>query len=172
MDQPVVATAAWRAGCWSACVKFRGLQRLSASMAVTTAEPRCLLGRCPVTPAPVRLERFLFSKQQQHVVRSSLMSATKSCGTWQILRRLRCHTVRAVTCSSAVKHCTADVLLLFFFFFLNLMFPSQQDSFSHRSSSFLPPQTFQLTARHRIHLTAVSNRKSQSIKTAERLLVL
>ncbi len=53
LNKPAVRIEAERAGCWSACINFRGLQGLAVSIAVTIAEPRCLLGRHAVTSATV-----------------------------------------------------------------------------------------------------------------------
>lgn len=51
LNKPAVSAQAEQAGCWSACINFRVQQRLTVSMPVTIAEPRCLLGRPAVTPA-------------------------------------------------------------------------------------------------------------------------
>lgn len=53
LDKLAVYTEAERAGCWSACINFRGLQGPAVSTVVTITEPRCLLGRHAVTPATV-----------------------------------------------------------------------------------------------------------------------
>lgn len=53
LNEPVVHIEAERAGCWSACINFRGKQELAVSTVVTITEPRCLLRRHAVTPATV-----------------------------------------------------------------------------------------------------------------------
>lgn len=57
LNRPAVPTEAEGAGCRSACINFRGLRGLAVSTVVTTAEPRCLLGRHAVTAATVMSTR-------------------------------------------------------------------------------------------------------------------
>lgn len=64
MNKPAVPTEAERAGCWSACINFRGLLGPAVSTVVTIAEPRRLLGKHAVSPATVvstqEAEHFFF----------------------------------------------------------------------------------------------------------------
>lgn len=75
VNKPAVHVGLEPAGCWSACVNFRVLQGLAVSIVVTTAEPRCLMGRHAVTPAAVM--------STQQASRCSALLFFLSSSTWR-----------------------------------------------------------------------------------------
>lgn len=79
VNKPAVPVELEPAGCWSACVSFREPQGLAVSIVVTTAEPRCLMGRHAVAPAAVHTAGFalfcsLVLPSQQHMALRQLTS--------------------------------------------------------------------------------------------------